>query len=387
MVKQTQNMDDAGNKEQAPDSNATTDLGAPDRSLVGGGTTVRGPAEDALDVEGSAAEESAAGERSSAVHAWLFRADEPPQKVDLEQLPELVTADENFVWVDLSNYEEDDLKRVAEALHLHPLGVHLALARWQRPRLDVFADHFFASATVARLDPSTTRVHASEIDLFVGRNYLVSTHKLPLPFADRVMARAAQNPALVQHDSAFMLYIILEELLAHYEDLQEDVQGDIEHMEERALRDTSDDFLSDLVALKRYTFALSQLAGQHRNVFEAFLRPDFPFTSGEGMDAYYRDLESRLARLLDSMAAAKDAVNGAFDIYVSHVSHRTNQVIKVLTIVSTTLLPITVILGFFGTGFGSVVPLYTRTGFIVMLLCIALVTGSILTAFRLKHWI
>ncbi len=356
------------------------------RALVGGENHVPRPAEDVLEVEGSAAEEPVTGIRGTVATAWLFRAGEPPARVEAAELPAIISADENFAWIDLSEYGERDLREIARLLRLHEVAVDTALASWQRPTLDLFDDHFGVTATVAHIDVEARRVRAGQLDLFVGRNFLLSAHKLPLPFADRVMARARRSPELVQLDSAFMLYIILDELLAYYEGLSEHVEDEIEQMEERALTDTSDAFLSDLLHLKRYIFTLSRLVDQHRNVFAAFRRPDFQFGSGERVELYYRDLEERLGGLLATLLPAKEAINGTFDIYVSHVSHRTNHVMKILTMVSTVVLPMTVILSFFSTSFQGV-PLYRPLGFVLMLASMLLVIAIILFAFHRKGWL
>jgi magnesium transporter len=191
----------------------------------------------------------------------------------------------------------------------------------------------------------------------------------------------------VQLDSAFMLYLILDELLAYYEDLDNEVSGEIEVTEERALQDLSEAFLSDLLHFKRYLYALTALTEQHRSIFRAFLRPDFPFVGGEGIDIHFRDLDARLEYLLGSLAGNRDAINTAFDIYVSHVTFRTNQVIKVLTVVSTVLLPITVIVGFFGTSFNGVPLLHSPVGFVVMVAAIVAVLGIALSIFYRGHWL
>ena len=107
----------------------------------------------------------------------------------------------------------------------------------------------------------------------------------------------------------------------------------------------SDALLEDLLHLKRFVFAVYRLASQHRATLEAFLRPDFPLVGGDVIEPYFRDLDERLGRLLDALEAAKESVNGSFDLYVSQVAHRTNDIMKVLTIVSVTLLPASVILG------------------------------------------
>jgi magnesium transporter len=339
---------------------------------------------DVLEPEGPAEIDARPG--GGAVIAWLFREGSEPQQAALEDLSSITADDEQFVWVDLDGYEATDLEAVGRLLDLPEAGVRITLAGWQRPRLGVFGERFFAAVTVPHADPDTRRVLAGELDLFVGGNYLVSAHKRPLPFAERAWSRAAQNPDLLALDSAFLLSILVDELLAHYEDLTEGMQDEVEAMEERALTDASDAVLEDLLELKRFVFAVHRLAGQHRPLLEAFLRPDFPLVGGESIEPYFRDLEARLGRLLDALDAAKDGVNGAFDLYVSQVAHRTNGIMKVLTIVSATLLPATVVLGFFGTNFEEP-RLNTFAGFVAMMALIVLITVGALALFARWGWL
>lgn len=347
------------------------------------------PHASVVDVEGPAPRTGAGGLLETAT-AWLFQPDQAPMAVPAAAVASLVGVAANFVWLDLCAYSEADLREVGRLLGLQRKAVHAALSPWQRPRLAVYAEHFFTSATVPRLDGTALRVHAAELDLFVGQNFLVSAHKQPLPFGAHLLARAQHSPALLGLDAAFLLYLILDEVLAYYEELNEHVQLEIERLEERALHDTSDRFLEDLLRFKRYTFALGRLAEQHRAVFAAFLRPDFRWISGAEVEDYFEDLEARLARLLDMLTTARDAVNGAFDLYVSHMAHRTNGVIKLLTIVSTVLFSASIIVSIFGTSIATTVhlaPLATPAGLVVMLLCIALVSGATLWAFRRRGWL
>lgn len=106
------------------------------------------------------------------------------------------------------------------------------------------------------------------------------------------------------------------------------------------------------------------------------------------MEEYYRDLNERLGRLSDALQGEKDAVNGAFDIYVSHMSHRTNNIMKTLTIVATVLLPASVILGFFGTNNLQGLPVLTQVpGFFLMVAIIVVVSAGNLLTFRAKGWL
>ena len=359
--------------------------GAPPQALAGGGADITVSSADVVQVEGAAAATRDTMLEASTAQAWLFCPEAEPRKVALDEAPRLVAVDSNFVWVDLSGYAEDELHTLARLLDLDAHAVSRANASWQRPQLHVFKKHFYVTATVARLDDAAYKVHASRLDLFVGNNFLVSAHRPPVPFAARILLRAQQSPELVHLDAAYMLYIVLDELLAHYESLNEQVQSDVEKVEERALTDTSDAFLSDLLRFKRYAFALGQLAEQHREVFSAFLRPDFGWVSGSEVEAYFRDLESRLAHLRDMLLVARDNVNGAFDIYVSHVSHRTNSVIKVLTMVSAVLFSMTVIIGLFSTSIQGV-SIYKPGDYALMIALMLGVGGAILFVFHRNRW-
>ena len=353
-------------------------------TLVGGADRIPESVTDVISAEEAAGD--AAPPSGSGVIARLFRENAEPRRVELDEASSLATADANFVWVDLDGYNPDDLTAVAQHLDLPDEAVELALEGWRRPRLGVFGDRFFATVTVPHVDLVAHRVVAGELDVFVGRNYLVSAHKRPLPFADRVLARAVQNPSLLMLDSAFLLSILIDELLAYYEELTEQLEDEAEAMEVRALTESSDAVLEDLLQLKRVIFALYRLASQHRATLEAFLRPDFPLVGGDAIEPYFRDLDERMGRLLDALTATKESVNGAFDIYVSQVSHRTNDIMKVLTIASVTLLPTSVILGFWGTSFEEP-RINTTVGFIAMVALIVLTTAGSLLLFARRGWL
>jgi len=336
---------------------------------------------DAMHAEGVASADAG----TSIVTAWLFAPDRDPTEVAVADLPAHTVAG-HFVWLDLSSYAPEELHAVADLLGLPSNAVRTALAPWRRPRLSIYPNHFFVSATVALPDFAAYRVHARELDLFIGRNLLVSAHKAPLPFADHLRERVQHSSDLVPIDPAFLLYIFLDELLAYYEELERRLQHEVETIEERALRETTDTFLEDLLRFKRYAFALSQLAGEHREVFAAFLRPDFRWVAGEQVEESFRDLEARLARLLTALLAVREATNGALDIHVSHVAHRTNQVIKVLTMASIILFLASVLIALFGTslqGIATSGPLV----FAVMVLSIVLSVGMTLLVFHRRGWL
>ncbi len=172
------------------------------------------------------------------------------------------------------HYTAQELHAVAELLRLSGNAVRIALAPWRRPRSSLHSDQVFVSVTVARPDFASYRVHASELDLSVGRELLVSAHKYRcLLLIARARGGTAQSRSPTHMDAALLVYMVLDEL-------ERRLQHEVESMEERANRETTDAFLEDLLRFKYYTFALSQFADEHREVFPAFVRSDFPWIEG-----------------------------------------------------------------------------------------------------------
>jgi magnesium transporter len=318
---------------------------------------------------------------------YVFQPHEAPRSIVVAELSELVSQSEKYLWIDLTHSRAEEIEVLAQVFSIHPRGVETILSAWKSPRLDVFGDYFLITATLPLLETHPYRVQAHQLHLLVGKQFFLSAHHVTLPFLERVLMRCLLHSEQAQMQSAFLLSVVLDELLAYYEDLNEQLQVQIEQMEERALLDTSDGFLTDLLHFKRYAFALYQFANQHRSLFVVFLRPDFHPISEQDVILYYRDLETRFSRLAETLQAAKEAVNGIFDIYVSHVSHYTNKVIKILTMVSTVLLPSTLILTFFSTQNITDIPVLThRIGFTIMVVSILCVSATILWRFRHQGW-
>jgi magnesium transporter len=316
----------------------------------------------------------------------VFGADDAPRSGELGEAAERGHDPDSLVWIDLNNYREDMLAEVSEALALPPPAIRGTLAGWRRPRVDLYEDQFFVAVTVPAADVRARVVQARELDCFIGQSFVVTAHKSPLPFTDRITERAQQNVDLLRGDAAYMLFIIIDELLNAYDRLTEIIEDEIELMEERALVETSDRLLADLLHLKRFVFGVHRLAEQHREVLAGFLRPDFPWVSGVEVEPYFRDLQSHHSDLLTNLSAARTGVNDAFDIYVSHVAHRTNYIVKLLTIVSVILLPMTAVFGLFGTNF-QMEGMYQDRNFWVMLGAVLVLSSGLLVLFRVRRWL
>ena len=287
-------------------------------------------------------------------------------------------------WVDATGCDWSALDALTLRLGLTGAASRPDHRAHHRPRLEAFADHARATIIVPRLGERTLPVQ--EVIVLITDRFLVFAHDEPLAFRERVEERAAQHPRIVAADSAFLLFILLDEWLHEVEGITEDLDERIEDMEERAIRDTSEAFLDDLVDLKELGFDLSQTVDRHHAVFDAMLNPDFPFVAGEVVENHYRDLSRRFERRVSALKGGRDAINNALSIFSSSTAYRTNRIITLLTVISTVLMPMNVIFAFFGTNFVDL-PLFTTPAFVIMWAAVVVVTALIVALLAKRGWL
>jgi magnesium transporter len=330
------------------------------------------------------------GESASAtkcrLRAWRFAGEEmtelPGESASMRDLG----AGDEVLWVDLSHFGEAEIRDLMDRFELDPAGIRAALAPWQRPSVEAFASHAFINVTVLDIELDRLEIVANEIDCFIGERFVLTAHPQELPFFDQILSRAETNSASISSEPAFLLQILLDELVNDFGVLADELDELIEGLEVKALTVNEAAFIDRLVRHKRFVYTASRLVGQHRFVLHGLLRPDFPFVSGESVKGYFAEVNDRFVTVTGLFDQARQEMQSTFDIYTSSVAHRTNGIMKTLTMISVLVLPATAVFGFFGTNFVHL-PFFGTVGFIVMLLMLLALTTTQLLLFRARGWL
>jgi magnesium transporter len=330
------------------------------------------------------------GESASSTHctlrAWRFTNKAMTEQPDASKEARRLDSTDEVLWVDLGQYGEEELRELTSSLELDPAGISAALAPWQRPSVESFANHALVNVTVLDIDLEQLAIVANEIDCFIGERFILTAHRQELPFFEQILERAETNAAAICNDPAYLLYILLDELVDDFAVLVDELDELVEDLEIEALAANGSAFVDRLVRHKRFVYTLSRLVGQHRFVFHGLLRPDFPFVSGASVEGYFAELNDRFSTVAGLFDQTRQEMLGAFDIYLSSVAHRTNGIMKTLTMISILVLPATAIFGFFGTNFVGL-PFFGTAGFIVMFGLLLMLTAGQLLLFRTRGWI
>ncbi|MCE5198836.1 magnesium transporter CorA family protein, partial [bacterium] len=275
---------------------------------------------------------------------------------------------------------------LAAKFGLHSLAVESYLDGYRRPHLYEFSDHFYVNMTLL----SNGRNHhmkPSELHLFAGGKFVISvTRESKCDAVDNAIKEYQSTPGVCSRGPMYAVYLITEDLIESYYPVVEKLDNEADELESTMLENASKESLNKLFALKRQGFDLRKLLGPQRDIFSELSRRDFPFMQGENQ-IYFQDLYSRMIRIFDMMDTIREILSGNLDIYLSTVSNRLNEVMKVLTVAATILGMLTFVTGFYGMNFTHLPWLHAPNAFRNVIFFLIGTSGVMLWIFKRKGWI
>lgn len=270
---------------------------------------------------------------------------EGPRPAAPDELPARL-AGADTLWIDITGPSDDDTRVMHDVLHLHPLAIEDTRNQEQRPKVEEYADHLFVILNPASLD-GHHRPRFRELDLFVGRNYVVTVHPGDEPVLEHARKRLAGGPV----DPGYLLYVLVDIVVDGYFPLLETLSDEIDRLEEHLLKDPRRATLGRLFRMKRTLLDLRKVVGPQRDMFNTLTRRDLAFIDHDRLQYYLRDVYDHLLRITDMVDTLRDFLTSAVDLYMSAVSNRLNQVVNRLTVLTVVIGTMAVITGFYGMNF------------------------------------
>jgi len=285
-------------------------------------------------------------------------------------------------WFDIADPASPELDELAARYKLHELEIEDCRHRPQRPKVMEHDDYFFAVLKHLHTSGRTgAALGFDDLDIFLGRDFLISVHYDHKQTIDRIAKRATDEQA-TRLDRVF--YFILDEIVDEYLPELDRVAEETNDVESSVLANPTPEMLRDIFSLKRDLIAFRRIASSMREVVNALIRREHGIL-GDDLDAYLRDVYDHLVRTLDMTESYRDLLTGSLDIYLSAVANRTNEVMKVLTVYGTIALPMIIITGFFGMNL-PLPWLHDSNGTWYAVGMMGLSTVAILLYFKRKGW-
>ena len=273
------------------------------------------------------------------------------ESVDLARLGELLQDPLACLWVDLEGEAPESLEALGRQFSLHPLTVEDLVHKNQRPKLEEFEDYIFV--VVHGLRPREgEEVPADEVDIVLGKNWIVSVHDGPIDAIKRAYDQVVTKPKTLEGSASFILHRISDLLVDSYFPALDALEEEIDDLEDDVVQRPTQERLHQIFVLKRALVHLRKLVSPQREVYNALSRRDYPYIDPKSA-AYFRDLHDHLIRANEIVESYRDLVSNMLDAYLATISNRLNDVMKRLTLIATIFMPITFITGFFGMNFAT----------------------------------
>ncbi len=252
------------------------------------------------------------------------------------------------LWVDLDNPTEQETKDLLEGVFsFHPLAIEDCVTLSERPKADEYESYVFMVIHCVAYDPEKRAIRTSELNLFIGKNFLVTFHREPMRCVNSTIERVQKNAPMVARAPDRLTYHLLDALLEQYEPGLQSLTLDIEQLEERVLTTPTTDIIGDVVALKGVVQKLRQIVMPQREVLARLARGEFKIVRAHLLP-YYRDLLDRLSHLNDVADNYRETLTGILQVHLNLQQMQINQIIKVLTVLATLSLPVLAVTSFYG---------------------------------------
>ncbi len=305
-----------------------------------------------------------------------------------EQQPAELSAN-GLTWVNLDLPTAEAATMLAERFGWHPLDIEDVLSKRQRPKVDEYPEYLFVVLHFPVYDKAVQRLNAAELDLFLGPGYLVTLPNVELLPITRLFHRSAEDEALREglfgKGSGYLLYHVLDDLFDYCFPILDKIGHKLDSIEDEMFEGRSEEVVRDISNVKQEIISYRKIIKPERSTLRVLERSAQRFLPEE-LDLYFGDIVDAAERIWDLLDNYKEVVEGLEQTNESVISHRQNNVLRILTVVSVTLLPLTLITGLFGMnvdfpGFGTAAAFWAIVGTMVAL------GAGLVAFFRFKRWL
>ena len=352
---------------------------------AGEGTQLREASRRGGHAAASDAERSAPVLTGEGISAFLYDADGEDREVTLDTALVERLADADLLWVDVDSAQAGATDRLTSVMPLE--GRHLASDVARKPFIDDYGDTFVLGVLTLASDSVEVEPGTGMLICVVGHSWLVTVHHGEIAslqgFADHLHGDSVQG----RLDAPSFLARVLEWVINAYLDHLDGLQQAVDDLEVSILRGgAGNDPVGQLVELRHDISRLRRRLSPHRQVFATLAHPSFDVISSSSASRDFGILVDRLEMAVQAVDSTREMIVGAFDVFMTQTAQRTNNIMRVLTIVSLTLLPATLIAGILGMNMLPKFLMHPWVAGAALVLMLA-VAGGLLLTMRLRRWL
>jgi magnesium transporter len=291
-------------------------------------------------------------------------------------------------WLNVTGLHEVKIvEEIGKAFNIHPLLLEDIVHTGQRPKLEDLEDYLFFVLKMLTYDEEKNTLVAEQVSLILGPHFVISFQETDSDVFKPVKERIKNAKGRIRKlGSDYLAYALIDAIVDNYFVILEHFGEKIEVLQEEVLSQPGPDTLQIIQATKRDMIFLRKSVWPLREAISVLYRGESPLITGSVLP-YLRDVYDHTIQVIDNIETFRDMISGTLDVYLSSVSNKMNEVMKVLTIIATIFIPITFIAGVFGMNFKYMPELEWRWAYPIVWLVMLTIGVAMLIGFRRRKWL
>lgn len=291
-------------------------------------------------------------------------------------------------WINIQGLHDiDKLKTIWNYFELHPLMQEDIADTAQRPKVEHYDDYSFFVIKMLHYKPTTQELYSEQISIVLGEDIVLSFQESDRPVFKPIYDRLLLRPGRIrQSGTDYLAYAIIDTVVDHYFNLLAMFGEEIEDLEDQLMIAPEDIAFQNIHGLRKKVVYTRKMIWPLRDLLNSTIRDESIFIE-ESTKIYLRDVSDHVNQIIDNLENYRDMIRGTHDMYTSHMNNKMNEVMKVLTIISTIFIPLTFITGIYGMNFEFMPGIHWQWGYPISLLVMLVVVVSMIMYFKVKDWL
>ena len=293
-----------------------------------------------------------------------------------------------ITWVNIDGLHDMDLiRQVGEVFGVHPLTLEDIVNTGHRPKMEEFESYLLIVFKMLYFDEAKNHIETEQISLVLGERFLISFQEIPGDAFVPVRERLRKGKGRIRNSGcSYLAYALIDAVVDHYFLVLEGLGERIEALEQELLSSPTDDGLRTLYEMKRELIYFRKQIWPMRELLNRILKEEPSFVD-PAIGVFLNDVYDHAIQVMDTLESFRDVLSGLLDVYLSTISNRMNEVMKVLTIIATIFIPLSFIAGVYGMNFEYMPELKWRWAYPVLWSILFSIFVCMLLWFKRKRWL
>lgn len=294
----------------------------------------------------------------------------------------------SVTWINVTGiHDVDIIGEMGDVFGLHPLVLEDIIHTGQRPRIEDHEEYLFIVLKMLYRTENTGTIASEQVSIILGKNYVLTVQEADQDVFGVIRERVRAGKGRIRSMGCdYLAYAILDAIVDNYFTVLEDIGERIESVQQDVSRSAGPETLDRIQRLKREMVFVRRYLWPVREVAGGLHKTESPLFS-ESLAPYVRDVYEHALHVIDNIEILRDMLSGSLEMYMTIVSNRMNEIMKVLTVIATIFIPLTFVAGIYGMNFDHMPELHWKYGYVGALLVMVAISAGMIALFRRKKWL